>query len=466
MSNPFSRLLNYFGGGGSTWTMPPVSRGSGAIPQPAPMQPEPSTNPVNAYFTQLADPRYRQAMQQQNLFSNLLNFGAQMSAARAPSLDPGYAARTRAGALAGLGQGLTAGNQAYQNQLIQAIKLKQLMRQNEIAQAKEAREEKMAPIKRKYWEAKSRTTGVPTPAAMQKNYEFAKTQGYKGTFMDYVMSVNAARGGAIYTPPAREATTPGAVPSSVISETVAPDGAVPPSTVGKIQPLPGSAAAIAQAQQQTRETEQELKIEKRKEKAEKRRLSRARAGGTVIQDIGRALDIVQNPGWLSASGIVGGVTAEYPKLSQFLPAAEAKGHIESALSNVGLDTLQSMREGSETGGALGQVPIQQQKRLEQVLGSLDLSQRKEVISDNLKRVHNIYMDIVHGSPEQIQKLVADGKISEERADQLSERYELSFDEFGRPVRIPPVPDGVDKDEWPEIWSRMSPKQQRFFREGS
>ena len=96
----------------------------------------PQQNPMNAYFTQLADPRYRKAMQQQNLFSNLLNFGAQMSAAGAPSLDPGYAGRTRAGALAGLGQGLTAGNQAYQNQLIQAIKLKQLMRQNEIAQAK------------------------------------------------------------------------------------------------------------------------------------------------------------------------------------------------------------------------------------------------------------------------------------------------------------------------------------------
>ena len=101
----------------------------------------PQQNPMNAYFTQLADPEYRKAMQQQNLFSNLLNFGARMSAAGAPSLDPGYAARTRAGALAGLGQGLMSGNQAYQNQLIQAIKLKQLMRKNEIAQKKAQREE-------------------------------------------------------------------------------------------------------------------------------------------------------------------------------------------------------------------------------------------------------------------------------------------------------------------------------------
>ena len=84
-------------------------------------------NPMKAYFTQLADPRYRQAMQQQNLFSNLLNFGAQMSAAGAPSLDPGYAGRTRAGALAGLGKGLMSGNQAYRNQMMNAMKLKSMM---------------------------------------------------------------------------------------------------------------------------------------------------------------------------------------------------------------------------------------------------------------------------------------------------------------------------------------------------
>ena len=315
---------------------------------------------------------------------------------------------------------------------------------------------------------RTRMRGVSTPAAMQKNYEFAVANGYKGTFMDYVMSVNAARGGAMYTPPIKGAVPSGAVPPSAVPSGAVPPSArpmVPSSAVGTIQPIPGSDAAIAQAQQRTRETEQRLKIEKREEKAEKRRISRSRAGGTVIQDIGRALDIVQNPGWLSASGIVGGVTAEYPKLKEFLPAAEAKGHIESALSNVGLDTLQSMREGSETGGALGQVPIQQQKRLEQVLGSLDLSQRKEVISDNLKRVHNIYMDIVHGSPEQIRKLAVDGKISKERAVQLSERYELSFDEFGRPIPIPSAPAGIDKNEWPEIWRRLPPKDKRLFRKG-
>ncbi len=68
---------NYFGSGGN---FPAAQNRSSIDPE------------MNAYFTQITDPEYRKAMQQQNLFSNLLNFGARMSAAGAPSLDPGYAA--------------------------------------------------------------------------------------------------------------------------------------------------------------------------------------------------------------------------------------------------------------------------------------------------------------------------------------------------------------------------------------
>jgi hypothetical protein len=127
-------------------------------------------------------------------------------------------------------------------------------------------------------------------------------------------------------------------------------------------------------------------------------------------------------------------------LQSVLPAAQAQAHIESALSNIGLDTLQNMREGSPTGGALGQVPIQQQKRLEQVLGSLKLSQKKEVVEANLKRVMNIYMDIVYGTTDEIEKLVGkelpNGEIlTRQKADQLIQRYDLPFDIRGRSKKI-------------------------------
>jgi hypothetical protein len=111
----------------------------------------------------------------------------------------------------------------------------------------------------------------------------------------------------------------------------------------------------------------------------------------------------------------------------------AKGFVESALSNVGLDTLQQMRENSPTGGALGQVPIQQQQRLEQVLGSLDLTQRKEVVEDNIKRVINIYMDIIHGSPTEVEEAYQNKEITKAQRDVFAFRHRLSFDELGNPL---------------------------------
>ena len=86
------------------------------------------------YFSQIANPEYRQAQQQQDLFSNLLQYGAQMRAAGAPTTNVGQPALLASQALGTLGQNMNKGNQNYQNQLMNAIKLKSLMRENELAQ--------------------------------------------------------------------------------------------------------------------------------------------------------------------------------------------------------------------------------------------------------------------------------------------------------------------------------------------
>ena len=128
MANGYFGGFNYPARGGvKPWTNPDTGQVIRNFPQ---------QNPMNSYFTQMMDPGYRQAMQQQNLFSNLLNFGAQMKAAGAPSLDPGYAGRTRAGAWSGLGKGLMSGNQDYRNQMMNAIKMKSMMDTNKLNQLK------------------------------------------------------------------------------------------------------------------------------------------------------------------------------------------------------------------------------------------------------------------------------------------------------------------------------------------
>ncbi len=190
-----------------------------------------------------------------------------------------------------------------------------------------------------------------------------------------------------------------------------------------------------------------------KDKAEARRRQKLRAGGTVIQDLQRGLDILEND-WSSVSAAISGVAKNIP----LTDAKALDGFIQSALSNVGLDTLQTMRENSPTGGALGQVPIQQQKRLEQVLGSLDISQDPEIVKDNIKRVINIYKDIAYGTPEEIQALVDQGKITPEIAAQASDRYQLSFDVFGKKLTGGSNPAGVDQN----IWDAMPQEDRALF----
>lgn len=186
-----------------------------------------------------------------------------------------------------------------------------------------------------------------------------------------------------------------------------------------MQPIPGGPAEAEQMQAASQ--------------AKGRKEQQARAGGTVVQDLQRALNIVQAKP--SATGRSASVILGLPEVARAETDVQAaKGFVESALSNVGLDTLQQMRENSPTGGALGQVPIQQQQRLEQVLGSLDLTQRKEVVEDNIKRVINIYMDIIHGSPDQVEQAYQSGEITKAERDIFAFRHRLSFDELGRPIK--------------------------------
>jgi hypothetical protein len=169
--------------------------------------------------------------------------------------------------------------------------------------------------------------------------------------------------------------------------------------------------------------------------AEQRQRNTEMSGTTVVQDLNRALDLIPR---LSGLSTLPGVAGANARLAEAQVGGTVPNRIrqftESALSNVGLDTLQRMREASPTGGALGQVPIQQQQRLEQVLGSLRLDQEITDLEANIQRVNNIYMDIIYGSSEERARLVDQGELSqEENAIIESAYYDLPFDRFGRPV---------------------------------
>lgn len=151
-----------------------------------------------------------------------------------------------------------------------------------------------------------------------------------------------------------------------------------------------------------------------KEKEAFREQTKARAAKTVVQDVGRALELLQDE-----SNWIGPVASRVGGLIPGSSANVIQDHIDSIKSNISVDQLQSMRESSPTGGALGNVTEKQQEKLESLLGSLKNTQDREVLEDNLKRIQNEYNMIVHG-----EQGIKDG---------VWTPYELSFDEQGRKI---------------------------------
>lgn len=111
----------------------------------------------------------------------------------------------------------------------------------------------------------------------------------------------------------------------------------------------------------------------------------------VNDEVNRALGVLQEKGG-AVSGLVGSMTKDIP----MMPAHDFSQLLDTIKANIGFDKLQSMREASPTGGALGQVSEFENRLLQAVFGSLAQSQSPEQLRYNLMRLQNTYNDIIHG----------------------------------------------------------------------
>lgn len=116
-----------------------------------------------------------------------------------------------------------------------------------------------------------------------------------------------------------------------------------------------------------------------------------RAADVVLTDINRALTLMDQA-ILPTAGFGGEALSSIPGTA----AHDVQSLIKTVRSNVGFDRLQQMRNASPTGGALGQVSETELGTLQAVLGNLEQSQSPEQLRYNLRRLHNLYLDIVHG----------------------------------------------------------------------
>lgn len=133
-----------------------------------------------------------------------------------------------------------------------------------------------------------------------------------------------------------------------------------------------------------------LEQQKIEQTAAQREASKKRQADIVLQDIDRALDLVETAK-VPATGFLGDMLKGVGGTA----ARDLSGLLNTIKANVGFDKLQSMRDASPTGGALGQVSEFENRLLQSVLGDLEQSQSEEQFKFNLRRLNNTYLDIVH-----------------------------------------------------------------------
>jgi hypothetical protein len=129
---------------------------------------------------------------------------------------------------------------------------------------------------------------------------------------------------------------------------------------------------------------------KKEEAEDTKQGSKRTTANIVMHDLDRAKEIVKDAP-LRTTG-AGGQILQYIGGTK---ANDVRALVDSVKANIGFDRLQQMREQSPTGGALGQVAVEELRFLQSTVGNLEQSQTKEQFLENMARVKWIYNDIVN-----------------------------------------------------------------------
>lgn len=155
-------------------------------------------------------------------------------------------------------------------------------------------------------------------------------------------------------------------------------------------------SAVTGVQQQIAQQRLDDLKDKAAEKQDKKEASKQFAinhANKVVEDVSAAKSLVSG----TTAGLVG-------KGTSFIPGTDSYNLNQRLLTikaNLGFDRLQQMREASPTGGALGQVAVQELQALQATVGSLELGQSKAELQKNLDKIelhYNNWLSTVGGKP--------------------------------------------------------------------
>ena len=135
---------------------------------------------------------------------------------------------------------------------------------------------------------------------------------------------------------------------------------------------------------------------KKTEKGEKQEAAKAvaiRHATNVIKDVEEAIPLVGN----LTTGLIGKAASVVPGT----PAYTLNNRVSTIKANLGFDRLQQMRDASPTGGALGQVAVQELQALQNSVASLEVGQDKKELEKNLGKIKEHYtkwLESTQGGP--------------------------------------------------------------------
>lgn len=107
---------------------------------------------------------------------------------------------------------------------------------------------------------------------------------------------------------------------------------------------------------------------------------------TTIDNVMGTLDTARKQIGTFTAGTLGSPLSLLPGT----PAKNLAANLETIKANLGFDRLQQMRDASPTGGALGQVAIQELVALQSTIASLDIQQTPTQLRKNLDKIKGHY----------------------------------------------------------------------------
>ena len=116
----------------------------------------------------------------------------------------------------------------------------------------------------------------------------------------------------------------------------------------------------------------------------------------IINKVNQALSKVG----ITTSGVGGAIADTIPLAGRITDFKNLKSDLETIKANLGFAELQAMRESSPTGGALGQIAVQELIALQSTVASLDQDQSPEQLTKRLGEIKQHYQnwkDAVNGA---------------------------------------------------------------------